>query len=260
MAIGHVSWISYTPVKGLRLVQLDEAEVTDVGLPGDRRFHLIDERGHLTNSKRIGALQQVSASWDEDAGRLALHFPDGSVVEDGITLGEANTTNFYGRPVQGALVEGPFSDALSEFAGTPLRLVQPGKPGGGVDRGRKGAVTILSEGSLERLAGAAEVDTVDGRRFRMNLGVAGIEPHAEDDWIGSDVQIGEAVIRPRGNVGRCAITKRHPETGETDLDTLNALATYRRHLDTTEELAFGVYGEVLRPGLVRLGDPVSLDT
>ena len=254
----RVSWIAYTPVKGLRLQQLAEAELAGDGIAGDRRFHLVDERGHLTNSKRVGSLQQVSASWDEDAGRLVLHFPDGSTVASEVKPADSVTTNFYGRPVEGAFVDGPFSAALSDFAGTALRLVQPVRPGAGVDRGSEGAVTILSQGSLERLAGVAGVEAVDGRRFRMNLGVEGVEPHSEDDWIGRDIRVGEAVVRPRGNVGRCAITERDPESGVKDLDTLKALAAYRRHLDTTEELAFGVYGDVRTPGVVRVGDTVTV--
>src|SRR3954452_3226190 len=138
-----LAWLSYTPVKGLQLLQVDEAEVTERGIPGDRRFHLIDERGRLTNSKRGGALQQVRASWDEDAGRLALHFPDGSVVEDEVrTTGERVETNFYGRPVEGAVVAEPFESALSAFAGSSLRLVQSLEPGVGIDRGREGSVTL----------------------------------------------------------------------------------------------------------------------
>jgi uncharacterized protein YcbX len=91
----------------------------------------------------------------------------------------------------------------------------------------------------------------------MNLGIEGVEQHAEDSWIDRDIRLGETVVRPRGNVGRCAITQRDPESGIKDLDTLKALATYRRHLDTTEELAFGVYGEVRTPGTVRVGDTVT---
>ena len=253
----RVSWIAYTPVKGLRLQEVPEAELTPDGIAGDRTFHLIDERGRLTNSKRVGSLQQVTASWDEAAGSLALHFPDGMTVADKVGRGAPVTTDFYGRAVDGAFVDGPFSDALSEFAGTTLRLVRPDQSGAGVDRGREGAVTILSQGSLERLAGVAGVDSVDGRRFRMNLGVEGVEPHAEDDWVGRDIRVGETVVRPCGNVGRCAITQRDPESGVKNLDTLEALAVYRRHLDTTEELAFGVFGEVRTPGTVRVGDAVT---
>lgn len=258
-AAGRVSWISFTPVKGLRLTQLDEAELSEAGMPGDRRFHLVDERGKLTNSKRIGTLQQVRADWDEDSALLTLHFPDGSTVADHVAGGgEPLTTSFYGRPVDGQVVRGPFAAALSEFTGTPLRLVQPNDAGVGIDRGREGAVTLLSEGSLNRLADVAAVDGIDPRRFRMNLGVAGIGAHSEDDWLGRPVQVGDAILVPRGHVGRCAITQRHPETGTTDLHTLKALGTYRHEIGTTEDLAFGVYGEVRRPGRVRLGDPVAV--
>jgi uncharacterized protein YcbX len=92
----------------------------------------------------------------------------------------------------------------------------------------------------------------------MNFGISGVEPYAEDELIGRSVQIGAAVVKPRGHVGRCLITSRHPDTGEIDLDTLKILATYRRDLDTTEDLAFGVFGQVEQPGRIRVGDPVSV--
>ena len=60
-------------------------------------------------------------------------------------------------------------------------------------------------------------------------------------------------------MGRCLITSRHPETGEVDLPTLDILGSYRRDLDSTEPLPFGIYGEVLSEGSVRVGDPVTLD-
>jgi uncharacterized protein YcbX len=237
---------------------LDAVELTEAGIPGDRRFHLVNEHGHLVNAKRIGALLEVVARWDPETRHLSLHFPDGSVVDDEVSVGKAITTNFYGRPVKGALVAGPFSDALSEFTGQLLRLVQPDADGAGVDRGDEGSVTLLSHGSLETLAGVTGVDEVDPRRFRMNFGVTGVDAHAEDGWLGRRVQLGDAVVVPDGHVGRCLITSRQPETGQIDLDKLKALASYRGDLDTTEKLAFGVFGAVARPGRVRVGDPVTL--
>jgi uncharacterized protein len=65
-------------------------------------------------------------------------------------------------------------------------------------------------------------------------------------------------VRVRGHVGRCLITQRHPESGATDIPMLDLLRSYRGDLDTTEPLAFGVYGEVLEPGRVALGDPIEL--
>jgi uncharacterized protein YcbX len=59
-----------------------------------------------------------------------------------------------------------------------------------------------------------------------------------------------------GNVGRCLVTSRHPESGARNLATLDVLAAYRAGIETTEPLPFGVWGTVAQPGVVRLGDPV----
>jgi hypothetical protein len=254
-----VAWITYTPVKGLALVAPEAVELTERGVADDRRFHVIDARGRLTNGKRLGVLQQVRPAWDEASGVLTLTFPDGAVVSDAVRLGEDNVTIFYGRPVPGRLVVGPWNDALSQLAGEPLRLVQPSRAGAGIDRGRGGAVSLLSRASLEPLRAAAGVDgPVDERRFRMLLGVDGVEAHAEDGWIGRSVRVGEAVVVPRGHVGRCLITSRDPDTGRPDMDTLGALRRYRRDVESTEPLPFGVYGEVRVPGRVAVGDRVDL--
>ena len=52
------------------------------------------------------------------------------------------------------------------------------------------------------------------------------------------------------------MTTQAPDTGIPDLPTLELLA-YRRSLPTTEPLAFGVYGEVLEPGRIAIGDPLT---
>ena len=101
------------------------------------------------------------------------------------------------------------------------------------------------------------VDEVDGRRFRMNFGIDGLAEHEEDEWLRRRVRLGDAVVIPLGNVGRCAVTTQNPDTGVPDLDTLKALAAYRRDLETTEPLPFGVHVAVAEPGPVRVDDPVE---
>jgi uncharacterized protein YcbX len=143
---------------------------------------------------------------------------------------------------------------LSSHAGEPLTLLWSER--GAVDRGiGGGAVTLVSRASLERLGHEARVDAVDGRRFRMLFEIDGVGPHEEDEWVGRHAELGEAVVAFVGDVGRCAVTTRDPETGKTDLDTLRVLTDYRPE-GQTERLPFGVHGAVLRPGRVRVGDPV----
>lgn len=253
----HVSWISATPVKALAIELLTEVELLEQGLQGDRRFYLVDEANRLVNNKGTrGPLQLIHASFDEQESWLRLELPDGTVVEGEAVEAEELTTNFHRRPRAARRVAGPWDAVLSAAAGERVRLVSPRH--GAPDRGRGGAASILGDGSLRAIAGALGVDEVDSRRFRMNFGVAGLEPHEEDDWVGKSVRIGDAVVIPQGNVGRCAITTQNPETGRADLDTLKALADYRGEVEATEPLSFGVHAAVAEAGRVRLGDAVAL--
>jgi uncharacterized protein YcbX len=89
----------------------------------------------------------------------------------------------------------------------------------------------------------------------MLFEIDGVEAHEEDRWLGRRVAIGDAVIVPAGDVGRCAVTTCDPDTAVSDFDTLKLLAGYRRE-GVTEPLPFGVYCDVAVAGRVRVGDPV----
>jgi MOSC domain-containing protein len=252
----RVAWISVSPVKGLALQQVDECELSPAGVAGDRGFFLVDENDRLVNSKGLGVLQQIVPRYDEATGTLALVFPDGTTVSSAVVGDGALEALFWKRTLSVHAVDGPWSDAISEFAGRRLRLVQAETPA--PDRLRGGAATLLGTGSLRALARVLGEDAVDGRRFRMNFGIDGLDEHEEDAWVGRRVRLGEAVVAPQGNVGRCAVTTQNPDTGEPDVDTLKALAAYRRDVETTEPLPFGVYAAVAAPGRVRVGDAVEV--
>jgi uncharacterized protein len=220
----------------------------------------VDDEGLLVNAKRIPRLLTVRAAVEN--GRLALRFADGTTVDgDAQQLGEHLETNFFGRPVIGRLVDGPWNEPLSHLAGRPVRVARTEREGDGVDRGRIAGASLVSTGSLEALGVAAGATRpVDGRRFRMTIGVDGIEPHAEDAWIGARVRLGGAVVAVREHVGRCAVTTLDPDTGIRDLDTLGTIAAYRADVPTREPLPFGVWCEVVDPGPVAVGDSVEVDT
>jgi uncharacterized protein len=251
----RVSWISLTPVKALGLHLVDDVDLLETGLQGDRLFYLVDDSNRLVNDKGHGPLQTVRASYDAGASVLSLAFPDGSEIAGTVEVGDELMTTFHGTSKPARLVPGPWDEPLSEVAGTSLRLVQPGRPA--PDRGRSGAATLLGEGSLGAMAGVLGVEQVDFRRFRMNFGIEGLPAHGEDTWIGRRVRIGEAVVIPAGNVGRCAVTTQDPGTGIRNLDTLGALAEYRNGVATTEPLPFGVHAAVATAGRVRRGDVVE---
>jgi uncharacterized protein len=250
--------ISIAPVKGLALVEADEVMLEKTGVAANRRFHIVDETGRRYNQLRNGALVQIRPQYDGE--RLMLHFPDGTTADGEVRLGQEIVTDFYGRPVSGHVVEGPWSEALSAWAGRPLRLVQSA-PGDAIDRGR-GHVSFVSRASLEELGRhGGQSGPADGRRFRMLFELDGADAHEEDAWVKRHVRVGEALVYVRNDVGRCAITTQNPDTGVPDFDTLRTIRDYRS--ETANEkgkkhIPFGVYGEVKEPGRVALGDPVEV--
>jgi uncharacterized protein YcbX len=256
-AEARVVGLALTPVKGLRLVGRDEVLLERDGVRENRRFHLIDAHDRMVNGKQLGVLCAVIADYHPASKRLALRFPDGMVASDTVRYGPSIPTRFFSRTRAARLVVGPWAQALSEHVGQPLRLVEAGDDGGAVDRGRTGAVSAISRASLDRLAREAGTP-VDSRRFRMLIELDGLDAHAEDDWVGAAVRLGEATVRFHGHVGRCLVTSRDPEHGAVDLPTLDLLGAYRRSADTTEPLALGIFGEVIAPGRVRVGDGVDV--
>jgi hypothetical protein len=250
-----VTGLSVAPVKSMRLQAVEQIRLERTGVRDNRRFYVIDHRDHLVNGKRLGELQALTADYEHDTRRLRVVFPDGKVLDETVQPGALIKTWFYGEPALARVLDGPWSDALMEYTGHALKLVEAQAPA--VDRGPAGVASLISRSSLERLAEEVGEDDIDCRRFRMLIEIDGVEAHAEDRWVGREVRLGEAKVEFGGHVGRCVITTRDPDTGAVDLPTLKMLGSYRLDLDTTEPLAFGIHGRVIEPGTVRVGDLVT---
>jgi uncharacterized protein YcbX len=253
----RVARISIAPVKGLALHQVDAVEVGPNGVAENRRLHLVDAAGRFVNGKTSMRLSLVASRLDLAAGTLSLEFPEGGTVAGALELGDPIETIFFGRPAPGRLVLGPWNAAISAWLGMELRLVMPDEIGAASDRGPDAGVSIISSASVADLARTGGADGLDSRRFRMLFEVEGVDPYAEDQWIGRDVRIGDAVVHLHGNVGRCVVTTHDPATAERDFDTLGVLASYRGEIETTEPLPLGVAGDVVASGRVGVGDTVT---
>ena len=249
-----VALFSIAPVRSLGLQHPAEIDVTEVGVVEDRRFFLSDDHNRLVDRIIVGRLVQVESKTDRGATRLWMRFPDGTVIDEDVRLGDAVETPIHGRTGVGHVVIGPWGDALASIARRPIRVIRCDRPGGT----RIGNPTsIVSDGSLRALAQQAGVESVDGRRFRMLINLEGAEPHEEDTWMGRRIGLGDAVLRVTKADARCAITTQDPDTGERDFDTLRTIIGYRgvregKHAD------FGVLADVVQPGRIRLGDAVTV--
>ena len=162
------------------------------------------------------------------------------------------------RPVAGRRLTGPWSDALSDYLGERVELLEAIEARRAID---VAPVTLLGDGSVARLE--RELGTPLGsRRFRMTVTLGGLEAHEEDTWYGRALEIGGCRLRVDGPVPRCVATTHDPRTGVRDHATLRGIVAYRDPVEMPDggvvNAPFGVYATVERPGAIRVGDRARL--
>ncbi|MEU4804021.1 MOSC N-terminal beta barrel domain-containing protein [Actinosynnema sp. NPDC023587] len=125
----------------------------------------------------------------------------------------------------------------AELGGWPLKL-----DGGAFD---SAPVSVLTAQSV------AAVGAADERRFRPNVLVDAEGEFPEDAWVGGSLSIGEAVLRVDREDRRCGVVSVDPDTGRRDPTVLRTIAEQHG-------MTLGVYGSVVVPGRIAVGDPVVL--
>jgi uncharacterized protein YcbX len=252
--VGHVlvERIGFTPVKGGRHLTHDVVDLMPDGPVGDRVFCLVDRsRRRVLRTVENPSLLQACARWN--AGTLSVTLNGRTVEGRPVPSGETFTFDYWGRDARLEGCTGPWAEAYSEHLGRETVLCRCVSAGEVVYGGSVTIVTTASMGLLaERLGG-----TVASERFRATFLVdtGASTPHPEDSWIGRELRLGEATVRVRAIVPRCAVIDLDPVTGSPDLSILRELAGYRL---SQGEIGFGVDAVVTAPGQVRSGDAVEL--
>ncbi|MPZ96042.1 MAG: MOSC domain-containing protein [Propionibacteriales bacterium] len=231
-AVGSVGALYRYPVKSLRGQPEARLDVDLRGVRDDRRWALHDEAGKLGSGKstrrfrRMDGLLELSAAYDD--GVPVVTFPDGRRLDA------------YDDAVH---------DALSAHVGLPVRLTEEGD----VSHFDGGPVHLVTTASLRQVATLLG-EPVDVRRFRCNLVVdtPGLDGFVEEGWIGRPVTIGNgAVLRVVEPVPRCVMVTHAQDDLPVDTRVLKTVAD-------ANDNNFGVIAEVVRPGAMAVGDPVSL--
>ena len=91
----------------------------------------------------------------------------------------------------------------------------------------------------------------DGRRLRPNVVVAGVEGMAERDWEGFGMTIGPVAVYLHSLRRRCVMTTYVS-------DTLVKNGQILREIHQRFDGVLSLNASVIRPGVVRVGDPVRL--
>jgi len=222
------------PVKSLLGQSTGHIDVVAGGVVGDRRYAIRDASGRLGSGKNTQRFRKIDGLFHYHAryagDRALVTFPDGTEVD-------------ADDPEMGAL--------LADSLGQPVSLERE-DDGAYVDDGQLHLLTSASLAWLQRTLPDVEADE---RRFRPNLVIEcmGDEP-VEQDWIGCILRIGdEVVLRVVAPTERCGMVALEQDGGVTREPRV------LRHITRNAGLLFGVYADIVFPGRIRVGDPVTLE-
>jgi len=258
MEVLRVLRAGFAPVKGTRHLAYDAVHLDEGGPVGDRGYALVDlaggPRGHQARVLKTVQNPTLVAVRAELVGqRLDVVLPDGAAASDQPRpTGEVVTSDYWGRATPLELVDGPHAELFSDWLGKPVRLARAG-------RGEvvfAASLSIVASASLRDLAARADEPALaaleQAARFRPSLVVDTDEPFIEETWLGRSFALGPGLDAPVIRVGvpipRCAVIDVDPDTGERGTRLLKTLAAHRP-LNRAGEPAFGVYAEVVSPGV-----------
>jgi uncharacterized protein len=290
--VGAVAGLWRFPVKSMRGERLEQAELTESGLVGDRAYALIDANtGKVVSAKSVklfpdlfdcrAAFVEPPRSGDE-LPPVRITLPDGtSVTSDSsdvdrvlsayfrrdVTLARDAPDDFtidqYHPDVEdvdpvgyrNTFVEQKLGSAFFAQAG----LASPLPVGSFLDLF---PMSVLTTSTLEQLSELQPQSRFDQRRFRMNVIVATKESgFVENNWIDHELAMGDAV---RLGVAlpdpRCVMTTLAHEDLPKDTEVLRTLTRHNRVQVGGAGLfpCAGVYAVVEVPGTLRVGDRVAL--
>jgi hypothetical protein len=152
------------------------------------------------------------------------------------TLGEDGVAR-----VDGARWDDPeVARKVAEAAGEGAHLVRDES----LDRFDVLPLLVATDGAIDTLGS-------DVRRFRPNVLVGGVEGFAERDWPGRRLAIGDTVVELAQLRERCIMTTFDPDDARQDVSVLKTI-----HFALDGTLALDA--SVVRPGPIKLGDPVVL--
>ena len=278
MNTGFLQHICRYPLKSALGERLEQAEIGESGLSGDRRFALIDrESGKVVSAKRPKlwrSMLLLAAETVPGSGALSVKFPDGREMTSGSSGLVPALSDFVGRSVDLAsqrrdatmldrsrpdevLMSGLDADVTMDV--NPLAAETPGT--GFQDLA---PIHVVCTATLQAVAAAVHRAELEFHRYRPNFVVMmkDAAPFCENDWVGRELQMGSVRLKVTRPTPRCAIpTLAHGAGDQFRPAILEAINRMNRTpvADLGPLPCIGAYARVVKPGIVGVGDVVKVD-
>jgi uncharacterized protein YcbX len=265
------------PVKSLLGEELPACDAGPRGLAGDRVLALVHrETGKVASAKNPRAwrgLLKLAAASGPVAAAVEIAFPDGTAMASTDPGIDAALSRFLGQPV--TLTATPPPEAVLDRA-DPEEVLRAGiRARVRVETGQLGAaappgtffdfapVHLITTSTLDQIAKFSPRGTAELERYRPNVVIRTTAPgFTENDWAGRDLRIGrDLTIRVIARTPRCAIPTLEHGALPRDTAALRVPATHNRISpmdDLGPQPCAGAYAQVLSPGRIQVGDPVTL--
>lgn len=208
------------PVKSMRGVQVDALELDRKGIVGDRRWMVVDEKGHFVTQRNVPVLTRLQPALapgglriDDGATVLEVEAPSGTAPRRRVTVWRDTFEALdAGDEAAGWLsVRVGFACRLVHFAADVRREVDPKYAPGSETTFTDGyPLLVTNEASLDAL-NATLAQPVPMARFRPNLVVRAPTAWAEDRW--AELDVGGLTLSGVKPCARCVAITRDQHTG-----------------------------------------------
>jgi uncharacterized protein YcbX len=253
------------PIKSLKGIALDEAQIERRGLQYDRRWMLVDMNNKFFTQREFPKMATVTVGIESTGLKITSDGKDLLVPFAAKPSGTAEVEVWADR-CRGDFVSDEADRWFSEVLDTECRLVymsdeslRPVNPAFAI----ASDVVSFADGYPFLIANEASLAELNSRltervgmnRFRPNFVVNASEAFAEDNW--TTVVIGSESFHVAKPCGRCVMTTVDQQTGiKNGVEPLKTLASFRTRNNSV------LFGQNLialgEGGTVRVGDAVSV--
>lgn len=253
------------PLKGCRANPLPKAELDSLGIQGDRRFMVVNQRGQFVNGKKLPKLVLVTCRIDNEQS-VTFFAPQQPELKIDLSV---ETTRFgvkvWRSDVDAKSLGAEADRWISDFLGGDFRLCYYDKhskrqvnrlPEYPVSFSDSAPVLVVSRQSLQALnAYTGRVDKIE--QFRPNLVVDADSAFAEETW--QRIRIGDVELLAVKACARCPVINTDVEFAQPDpnQEPLRSLTKLHRRV-SDGKVIFGQYFVVTRPGQVTQGDRIEV--
>lgn len=260
--------ISVYPIKSTKGISLDNSAVSNLGLPYDRNFGVIDLNNKIITARENPRLLNIATNINNNVLELSTKDKDSIRLHlEKIPPHDVITVGIFKDFTSAIRIQDPVNDWMSKILQQPVRLVKidvnaPRKMKAKYNAQEQDIIPFCDAAPLHLISTSSLADLntrfkqpFTMERFRPNLVVEGSLPYEEENW--KKIAIGNCIFETAVKTARCNFITIDPETTQMHprQEPLRTLSIYKKENASTN---FGIYLIPRKLGEIKKGDSVRI--